>query len=135
MTEEPEASGSWCPGACCARPLVTTKCIFRKKKKNKVAQGSLALPLPETLSNPFSEEGQALGKGLETIHRTGLRQDLVMCDLFISLRSRLTMSTMSQNGRNLSKRSTGEGRGGAARYAGPLSEVATKDKSRENSRE
>lgn len=83
-----------------------------QKKKNKVAQGSLALLLPETLSNPFSEEGQALGKGLETIHRTGLRQDLVMGDLFISLRSRLTMSRMSQNRRNLSKRSTGEGREG-----------------------
>lgn len=98
---------------------MTTKCIFRK---SKVAQGSLALLLPETLSNPFSEERQALGKGLEIIDRTDLRQDLVMCDLFISLRSGLTMLRMFQNRRNLSKGAQQKA-GRAARYAGPLSEV------------
>lgn len=91
--------------------------------KNK---SSLALLLPETMSNPFSEERRALGKVLEIICSTDLRQDLVTCDLFISLRSRLTMLKMFQNLRNLSKQSgkgVQETVGRAARNAVLLSEV------------
>lgn len=77
---------------------------FSVKKRKLKQQGYLALSLPETLSNPFSEQRQALGKVLEIIYRTDLHQDLVMlCDLFISLSSRLTMLRMLENLRNLSK--------------------------------
>lgn len=86
---------------------MNTECIIMK---NRVAQGSLALPLLETWSNPLSEQRQALGKVLEIIHRTDLHQDLVMCDLFISLSGRLTMLRMFENLRNLSKLSENEHR-------------------------
>lgn len=73
-----------------------------KKQQQKNQHGYLALSLPETLSNSMSEQRHALGKVLEIIYRTDLRQDLVMlCDLFNFMSSRLTMLAMFKNLRNL----------------------------------
>lgn len=80
-------------------------------------QRSLALSLSESLL------GTGTGtRHLETIYRTDLHQDLVMlCDLFISLSSRLLMLRMFKNLRNLFKAvSNGQRRRSGKRSGTPL---------------